>query len=215
MERTSQKQLFQCQHIAWPIYLQKKHLGEVSLLLKTRIFMKKSTGRGVYEFEGRLVKECNGSATQTWHAGLAFLLIRYVSLLTKSGLTKGRMSVKVTVLLSFTCNFFAYFKFHSYWRRVIIICKIKQNELDCRDTAPLSSFTKFSCRAMFDNTWMTEFIHEQQGFIHTMPDSSCVDANIIPGRVSFHTKERWFRRYFCNGAKLRRTDLEPRSSHIG
>ena len=38
-------------------------------------------------------------------------------------------------VLSFTCNFFAYFKFHSDWGRVI--SKIKQNELDCRDTAPL------------------------------------------------------------------------------
>ena len=36
--------------------------------------------------------------------------------------------------LSFTCNFFAYFKFHSDWGRVI--GKIQQNELDCRDTAP-------------------------------------------------------------------------------
>ena len=35
----------------------------------------------------------------------------------------------------FTCNLFAYFKFHSDWGRVI--GKIKQNELDCRDTAPL------------------------------------------------------------------------------
>jgi len=32
-------------------------------------------------------------------------------------------------------NFFAYFKFHRDWGRVI--GKIKQNELDCRDTAPL------------------------------------------------------------------------------
>ena len=31
--------------------------------------------------------------------------------------------------------FFAYFKFHSDWGRVI--GKIKENELDCRDTAPL------------------------------------------------------------------------------
>ena len=52
MERTNQKQLFQCPHIACPIYLQKKNLDEVSLLLKTRTFMKKSTGRGVYEFKG-------------------------------------------------------------------------------------------------------------------------------------------------------------------
>ena len=41
-----------------------------------------------------------------------------------------------SMILSFTCNFFAYFKFHSDWGRVI--GKIKQNELDCRDTAPLS-----------------------------------------------------------------------------
>ena len=41
-----------------------------------------------------------------------------------------------SLILSFTCNFFAYFKFHSDWGRVI--GKIKQNELDCRDTAPLS-----------------------------------------------------------------------------
>ena len=34
-----------------------------------------------------------------------------------------------------TCNFFAYFKLYSYWGRVI--GKIKQNELDCRDIAPL------------------------------------------------------------------------------
>ena len=36
--------------------------------------------------------------------------------------------------LSFTCNFCAYFKFHSDWGRVI--GKIKQTELDCHDTAP-------------------------------------------------------------------------------
>ena len=36
-------------------------------------------------------------------------------------------------VLSFTCNFFAYFKFHSDLGRVI--GKIKQNKLDCRDTA--------------------------------------------------------------------------------
>jgi len=41
-----------------------------------------------------------------------------------------------SLILSFTCNFFAYFKFHSDWGRVI--GKIKQNELDCHDTAPSS-----------------------------------------------------------------------------
>ena len=40
-----------------------------------------------------------------------------------------------SLILLFTCNFFAYFKFHSDRRRVI--GKIKQNELDYRDTAPL------------------------------------------------------------------------------
>ena len=37
--------------------------------------------------------------------------------------------------MSFTCNFFAYFKFHSDRGRVI--GKLKHNELDYRDTAPL------------------------------------------------------------------------------
>ena len=40
-----------------------------------------------------------------------------------------------SLILSFTCNFFAYFKFRSDWGRVI--GKIKQHELDCCDTAPL------------------------------------------------------------------------------
>ena len=42
-----------------------------------------------------------------------------------------------SLILSFTCNFFTYFKFHSDWGQVI--GKIKQNELDCRYTAPLTS----------------------------------------------------------------------------
>ena len=41
-----------------------------------------------------------------------------------------------SLILSYTCNFFAYFNFHSDWGREI--SKIKQNELDCLDTAPLS-----------------------------------------------------------------------------
>ena len=41
-----------------------------------------------------------------------------------------------SLLVSFTSNFFAYVKFHSDWGRVT--GKIKQNELDCRDTAPLN-----------------------------------------------------------------------------
>ena len=43
-----------------------------------------------------------------------------------------------SLILSFSCNFFAYFKFHRNLGRVI--GKIKQNELDCRDTAPLKLY---------------------------------------------------------------------------
>ena len=43
-----------------------------------------------------------------------------------------------SLILSCTCNFFAYIKFHSDCGRAI--GKIKQNELDCRDTAPLSNY---------------------------------------------------------------------------
>ena len=41
-----------------------------------------------------------------------------------------------SLTLTFTCNFLAYFKFHNDWGRVI--GKIKQNELDCRDTTSFS-----------------------------------------------------------------------------
>ena len=41
------------------------------------------------------------------------------------------------MILSFPCNFFVCFKFLSDLGRVI--GKIKQNELDCRDTAPLNN----------------------------------------------------------------------------
>ena len=43
-----------------------------------------------------------------------------------------------SLILSFTCNFFAYnFKFHSDWGR--LIGKMKQKEPDCHDTAPLKT----------------------------------------------------------------------------
>ena len=50
-----------------------------------------------------------------------------------------------SLILSFTCNFFAYFNFHSDWGRVI--SKTKQNELDHCDTAPLKEvkITLFVC----------------------------------------------------------------------
>ena len=52
-----------------------------------------------------------------------------------------------SLTLSFTCNFLAYFKFHSDWGRVI--GKIKQNEVDCRDTAPLRTVTKYKVSVQF------------------------------------------------------------------
>ena len=48
------------------------------------------------------------------------------------------------------CNFFAYIKFYSDWERVI--GKIKQDELDCRDTAPLS----------FTNNYITPLVTRWQ-----------------------------------------------------
>ena len=55
-----------------------------------------------------------------------------------------------SLILSFTCNLFAYFKFHSDWRR--LIGKLKQDELDCRDTAPLSrDFLGYS--KQFKDSW--------------------------------------------------------------
>ena len=60
-----------------------------------------------------------------------------------------------SLISSFTCNFFAYFTFHSHWGRAI--GKIKQNELDCRDTAPFmcQPEAKGSCAAEQGrvNTW--------------------------------------------------------------
>ena len=40
-------------------------------------------------------------------------------------------------------------------------------------------------------------------------DSFCAGAKTIPNRASVHTSERWFRRNFCKGAKLRHA--QPRS----
>ena len=48
----------------------------------------------------------------------------------------------MSAVCSFKNNAFTYFKFHSGWGRVI--GKIKQNELDCRDTAPLNKTETFA-----------------------------------------------------------------------
>ena len=51
-------------------------------------------------------------------------------------LVKGKILVFHQYLYN-KCDFFAYFKFHSDWGRVV--GKIKQNELECRDTASLKT----------------------------------------------------------------------------
>ena len=48
-----------------------------------------------------------------------------------------------------------------------------------------------------------------------MPDSFCAATKIIPDRASVHTQERLWRVDFCDGAKLRRADLDSGASHIG
>ena len=48
------------------------------------------------------------------------------------------------------------------------------------------------------------------GCVHTIPDSFCAATKIISDRASVQTKERLWRRDFCNGAKLRRA--APRRS---
>ena len=64
----------------------------------------------------------------------------------KLGFLKTVQPNSFSKLMSAVCNFknnvFTYFKFHSGWGRVI--GKIKQNELDCRDTAPLNKTETFA-----------------------------------------------------------------------
>ena len=45
-------------------------------------------------------------------------------------------------------------------------------------------------------------------YVHSIPYCLCAAKRIIPHVASVHTKERWFWRDFCNGAKLHRFDLE-------
>ena len=53
-----------------------------------------------------------------------------------------------SLILSFTCNFFVYIKFHSDYGRAI--GKIKQSELDCHDTALLMA-AKFALLCFLSN----------------------------------------------------------------
>ena len=70
-----------------------------------------------------------------------------------------------SLILSFTCNFFAYFKFHSDWGWVI--GKINQNELDCRDTAPLIHPTRACSIALI--RWALKIVDKE----HAQSKSVC------------------------------------------
>ena len=48
-----------------------------------------------------------------------------------------------------------------------------------------------------------------------MPDTICPSTKTISDRTSVHTQELLQRRDFCDGAKMRRADLESGASHIG
>ena len=52
-------------------------------------------------------------------------------------------------------------------------------------------------------------------YVHTTPDSCCVDTKAKPERTAAHRQERWFQRDYCNGGKLRCVDLESGAFHIG
>ena len=47
---------------------------------------------------------------------------------------------------------------------------------------------------------------------HAILESVCPGTKTIPDRASLDTEERWFRRDFCNGAILRRADLQSGES---
>ena len=48
---------------------------------------------------------------------------------------------------------------------------------------------------------------QEEGYVHIIPDSFCVGTKTMPDKASVRTWERWFRRNFCKGARLRRADL--------
>ena len=59
--------------------------------------------------------------------------------------------------------------------------------------------------------WLVSYV-----FIFLRTKEYCsVQRKARPDRTSIHTYERRFRGDFCNGAKLRRADLECGASHIG
>ena len=90
-----------------------------------------------------------------------------------------------SLILSVTCNFFAYFKFHSDWRR--LIGKIKQNKLDCRDTAPLKFV--FCVAHFLSMTWSPrtlQFHNKTKKHANNTNTEiwQCVDHTTIPEPVA-------------------------------
>ena len=90
-----------------------------------------------------------------------------------------------SLILSFTCNFFAYFKFHSDWGR--LIGKIKQNKLDCRDTAPLKFvFCVARFLSMTRNPRTLQFHNKTKKHANNTNTEiwQCVDHTTIPEPVA-------------------------------
>ena len=75
-----------------------------------------------------------GKTEEDWN-GLKLGFLKTVQPNSFSKLIPAACNFKNNAQETFACNLFAYFKFQGDWGRVI--GKIKQNELDCRDTAPL------------------------------------------------------------------------------
>ena len=84
---------------------------------------------------GKTEEDWNGLKQGFWKLFSLTVFQSWSLLLATSNIMLRRHICLGSLILSFTCDFFAYFKFHSHSGRVIR--KIKQNELDCSDTVPL------------------------------------------------------------------------------
>ena len=110
-----------------------------------------------------------------------------------------------SLILSFTCNFFAYLKFHSDWGRVI--GKIKQNELYCRDTAPLTFNLKINVldeRTTRRTIFTFILVQVKAWFVVIFGINATSDIskllNVIPQavrRVKFETILKYHEWYLC------------------
>ena len=86
------------------------------------------------------------------------------------------------LLVSFTSNLFAYFKFHSDWGRVT--GKIEQNELDCRDAAPTPASSVVSYAAVFVSFYFHTTRRQKKSYVggyFLLLHSSCSLQRWLPG----------------------------------